>query len=91
MKKCRSESGLLFQLFMDRKQHIKQQSYDELLLLVARNQAKGASIQNEQSEAAGQIMTLDDGSEVPSDERLQDMVTYDIVPEIESYLHSIRK
>ena len=24
MKKCRSESGLLFQLFMDRKQHIKQ-------------------------------------------------------------------
>ena len=91
MKKCRSESGLLFQLFMDRKQHIKQQSYDELLLLVARNQAKGASIQNEQSEAAGQIMTLEDGGEVPSDERLQDMVTYDIVPEIESYLHGIRK
>ena len=24
MKNCRSESGLLFQLFMDRKQHIKQ-------------------------------------------------------------------
>ena len=71
---------------MDRRPHIKWQSYDQLLKIVALNQAKGSA--GEQLNIAE--MQLEDPS-MPELSKIQEMVTYDIVPELESYLHSIGK
>ena len=37
-----------------------------------------------------EIMQLEEG-DLPDKEKLHDIVTYDIVPEIESYMHAIDK
>ena len=77
---------MLLQLFMDRRSAIKQQSYDTMLKLIAANQAKGGS----SGLPIVQEMRLEDG-DLPDADRVQEVVTYDIVPEIESYLHAIGK
>ena len=53
--------------------------------MIARQQAGKAAPAD-----GNDVMALEDG-EAPDANRVQDMVTYDIVPELESYLHSIGK
>lgn len=85
----RQESSLLLQLFMDRRSAIKSSSYDTLLKSIAANQAKGTGsavpiVPQMHLEEAEQ-------AELPDKERLQDIVTYDLVPELESYMLAIDK
>ena len=57
-----------------------------MLKVIAANQAKG----NGTTPPLVEMMQLED-TEMPDKERLQDIVTYDVVPEIESYMHAIDK
>ena len=57
-----------------------------MLKVIAANQAKG----NGTTPPIVEMMQLEE-TELPEKERLQDIVTYDVVPEIESYMHAIDK
>ena len=90
-----SESELLLQIFLNCKNQIKRQPFEQLLNLICERQAKTPLA----GEHLTDLMKLDLKSKdsekeltgVTDKEKLQKVVDYDIVPELELYLHQLVK